>query len=875
MNRLSRLFHRRKQDAQLDSELRFHVEQQTAENIAAGMNPDEARRRDLAQFGGLEYIKKESRDARGVHFLETFAQDIRFALRMLRKSPGFTTVAILTLALGIGANTAIFSMAYAFLVRPLSLPNLDRVAAVSDGRYDRSISPANYLDLRAQSKSFAALAAYKQEDVNLTGEGVPERLYGSRVTANFFDVTRMTPQLGRTFLSEEDEAGRGQVAILGHGLWEQRFSGDASVLGKTIDLNGQRCTIVGVMPRDFDFPAPTDVWMPLAMGATERADRKNASLAAIGLLKAGISLERAQTEGATIASRLAATYPQPDKDLTIRAIPLVESVEGSITRAYSFLLLAAVGIVLLIACSNIANLQLARSVARQQEFAVRAALGARRWTIARLLLVENVFMAILGGAASIGLARWSLNLMRSSMPADIARLIPGWYQIRLDSRALVYTLAIAVVSGLLAGWMPALAAPRAALNESLKEGGRSGIGRSRQRLRRTFVVAQIVVALVLVTAATLMVNGFRRLVKVQESYSPKHMLIMAVNLPDSRYKTPADRVLFYNQALDKLRSIPGVAAAETFYTIPLSNNGTQWTNFGVESRAPASSQRQYPRAILQQISPGYLRTLNISLMGGRAFTDADRESSQPVAMVSQNLARSYWPGSNPIGRHVRIGGPDSKQPWLTVVGVTNDVLYDWTDQLPELAIYVPYTQSPPAETLLAIRSNGPPAANFAKPARAAIASIDPDLPPFSVMPLSQAIYESIVGLAFVGDMMAVLGVIALVIALVGVYGVMAYTVAERTHEFGVRMALGAQPRGILWLVSRQGAFLAAIAIAIGLPLAIVIARLLHGLIFGASAMDWSVFGGIAALLAIVVLFACYIPARRAMKVDPMVALRYE
>ncbi len=870
MHWLSRLFHRRTLDAQLDSELRFHIEQQTAANIAAGMSPQEARRRALAQFGGLESRKEEARDARGTHFVETLLQDIRFALRMLRKSPGFTAVAILTLALGIGANTAIFSMAFAFLVRPLSITNLDRVVTVY-----RAMSPANFLNLESQNKSFVALAAYRQEDVNLTGGTLPERLYGSRVTPNFFAVTSMSPQLGRTFLPEEDDPGRGQVAILSHGLWEQRFNGDPGVLGKTIDLNGQRCTIVGVMPKDFDFPVPTDVWRPLAMEAQDRSDRKNASLYVVGLLKPGISLSGAQAEMAAIASRLSAAYPQPDKDLAIHVIPVVESVEGDITRDYSVLLLVAVGVVLLIACSNIANLQLARSMARQQEFAVRAALGASRWTIARLLLVENVLMAILGGAASIGLASWSMSSIRASMPADIARLIPGWYEIRLDSRALVYTLAITLASGLLAGLIPALAVSRGALGESLKEGGRSRTGPSRQRFRGAFVVAQIVVALVLVIAATLMVSGFRRLMQAQKSYSAKKFLIMAVNLPTSRYKTSADRVLFYDQALDKLRSIPGVADAETFYTFPSSNNGTQWTNFGVEGRVPPPSKRQYPRAILQQISPGYLRTLSIPLIDGRAFTEADRDSSQPVAMVSENLARSYWPGHNPIGDHIKVGAPDSKQPWLTVVGVTSNVLYDWTDQVPEPTIYVPYMQSPPMETLLAIRSSGPAAADFVTPVRTAIAAIDPDLPLFSMMPLSQAIYESIAGLALVGDMMAALGLIALVIALVGIYGVMAHSVTERTHEFGLRMALGAHPRNILWLVSRRGAFLAAIAVAIGLPLAIALARVLQGLIFGTSAMDLRVFVAIATLIVVVIAAACYIPARRAMRTDPMVALRYE
>lgn len=866
--RLRNLLTRHQDDQRLKEEIAEHVTLQTSENLRAGLAPAEARRQALLKFGAVESITEDYRSERRFLFFDTLLQDTRFALRVLAKSPGFTAVAILTLALGIGANTAIFSMAFSFLVRPLSIPNSDRVVAVS------AVSPANFLDLKNQSKSFSALAAYRQEDVDLTGGRLPERLYGSRVSAGFFAVTNTNPQLGRTFLPEEDEPGRGRVAVLSYGLWKRRFSGDASVLGRTMDLNGRRCTIVGVMPGDFDFPAPTDLWMPLAMDTQDRADRKNASLNVVGLLKPHISLVRARAEIFAIGTRLSAAYPQPDKDLTIRVIPIVDSVEGSITRGYSILLLVAVGIVLLIACSNIANLQLARSVARQQEFAVRAALGASRWAIARLLLVENVLMAVLGGVASLGVASWSMSSIGSSMPAEIARLIPGWYEIRLDGRALVYTLAIALVSGLLAGLMPALAVSRSAPGESLKEGGRTGRGPSRQRFRSALVVAQIVVALVLIVAASLIVSGFRRLAQVQERYSPKQLLILAVNLPTSRYVTPADRVRFYDQALGRLRSIPGVTHAETFYTIPLSNNGTHWTNFAIEGRVPPSSQHQYPGAILQQISPGYLQTLSIPLVEGRAFVEADRGSSRPVAIVSQNLAGSYWPGANPIGRHIRVGGPDSSQPWLTVVGVTGNVLYDWTDQVPELAIYIPYTQSPPTETLLAVRSSGP-SADFVTPARGAIAAIDPDLPVFGVMPLSQAIYESIVGLSIVGDMMAALGLLALVIALVGVHGVMAYSVAERTHEFGLRMALGAQRRDVLWLVSRRGASLTAIAIAIGFPLAIALARLLQGLIFGTSPMDLGLFVAIAALTIAVIAASCYIPARRALKVDPIVALRYE
>ena len=801
-------------------------------------------------------------------------QDVRFAFRMLAKSPAFTVVAVLTLALGIGANTAIFSMADAFLVRPISLPGVDRLAIVS-GYQKAPASAADYLDWKAQSRSFEQLAAYRQDDINLTGAGQPERVVGSYVTPDFFATVGVAPLIGRAFSANEGMPRGDQVVILSQGLWKQHFSGDPGVLGKTVDLNGQSCTIVGVMPGDFDFPVPSDLWRPLAFTPAERADRATRALNAMGRLRSGVSFVQAQAEMSTIGRRLAQSYPVADKDLTVRVMPISEFVEGDITRSYTFMLLIVAGVVLLIACSNLANLQLARSTARQREVAVRTALGASRWRIVRLLLVENLMMGVLGGAVSIALAGWTLNQMGSSMPADIARLIPGWYEIRVDGRVLLFTLAVAILSGVIAGLMPALNASRTALNESLKAGPGAGGSPARQRMRSAFVVVQIVVALVLVVSAALMVKGFGKLAQTQESYAPEHMLVMAVNLPASRYATESARELFYRQALRKLRAMPEVTDAETFYTIPLSNDGSDWHDFQIEGSAPPARGRgRGPAAVLQTISAGYFSMLNIPVQQGRAFSDADQAGSQRVAIVSQKLANYYWPHESALGQHIRLGGAESRGPWLTIVGVASNVLYDWTDQLPEPAIYVPYEQAPLAATVLAIRTNTD-AVGLAQSARAALASIDPQSPAFNVMPLANAIRESIVGLADVAGMMAAIGLIALVIALVGVYGVLAYFVAGRTHEFGVRMALGALPRDILRLLLWRGASLAGVGMIIGLPLAVVVARLLAGLIYGTSSMDWGVFAGIAALLLGVICAACLVPARRAMRVDPMVALRYE
>lgn len=803
-----------------------------------------------------------------------FMQDLRYGLRVLAKSPGFTAVAVLSLTLGIGANTTIFSFANAFLVRPISLPGIEHLAVIAIGE-KAPAAPADFLDWKAQNASFESLAAYRQTDVNMTGGGVPERVLGSRVTSNFFDTLQVKPALGRTFLNGEDEPGRDQAVVLSHGLWQRRFGADPNILGKIIELDSKAYTVTGVMGRDFDFPVPSDVWIPLALDAKEKSERAARTVHVIGRLKADVSVAQAQSEMATIGARLARDYPQTNKDRRIYVMPVIEFVEGSITRAYTFMLLVAVGFVLLIACSNIANLQLARATTRQKEMAVRTALGSNRWRGVRLLLTENVLLALLGGAASIVLSNWVLGLCTANMPAEIARLIPGWDQIHLDWRSLSYTLAIAFVAGIIGGLAPSVEGSRTDLTEALKEGGRgsSGGSRSHHRVRSLLVTGQIAVALVLLIGGGLIVKGFRRLVAVQDSYSPRNMLTFEVSLPKSRYTDAAKRELFYRQALQKLSAMPGVTSASAFTTAPISNNGTNWTLFQIEGR-PVANSSAMPFGVLQTVSSNYFEMMHVPLLDGREFTEDDRENMPAVAIVSQKLARVYWPNESALGKRIQIGNPTPQGAWLTIVGVASDVLYDWTDQRPEAALYVPYAQVPPQDSLLGIRASAIPE-GFGKDVQAQIAAIDPELPIFEVKTLGDAIQESVVGLAYTADMMAGLGVIALVIALVGVYGVMSYAIAERTHEIGVRLSLGAQRRDVLWLVSRRGLLLTVAGLVVGLPLSVWLAHLLAGLIYGTSALDPATFVAIPALLVSVAMLACYIPARRAMDVDPMIALRHE
>jgi len=801
-------------------------------------------------------------------------EDIKFGLRMIMKHPSFTAIAVLTLALGIGANTAIFSFAHAILVRPIALPAIDRLVILASGSQKAPASAADYLDWKAESASFESMAAYEQADLNMTRVGAPERVLGARVSADFFEVLNVKPALGRSFLPTEDQPGRDQAALLSYALWQRRFGGDPEVLGRVIELNSKAYTVTGVMAKEFEFPVPTDAWIPLALTRSERAERAGGTLYVIGRLKPGVSAALAQSDMTTIAARLARDYPATNQGLHVHVMSLVEFVEGDITRAYTFMLLVAVGFVLLIACSNIANLQLARSMTRQREMAVRAALGSSRWRVVRLLLTENVLLALLGGTASIAFSNWVLGFSAAKMPAEIARLIPGWNQIHLDWHSLSYTLVIAFASGLIAGLPPALGTSRTALTGALKEAGSGKTEtRSRQNIRGLLVAGQIAVALVLLIGGGLMVKGFRRLVAVQQSYSPKTMLTFEVSLPKSRYANPAKRELFYREALEKLGAMPGVSSAAAFTTFPASNNGVSYTDFQIEGR-PLPHPSAMPRGVIQTTSANYFEMMHVPLLDGREFTEQDRDQMPAVAIVSRRLARLYWPSETGLGKRIRIGDPTPEGPWLTIVGIASDVLYDWTNQRPEPTIYVPYAQAPAQDSLLAIRASAI-SENLGKDAQAQIAAIDPELPIFEVMTLEQAIQNSIVGLAFIANMMAGLGVIALAIALAGVYGVMSFAVAERTHEIGIRLSLGAQRRDVLWLISRRALLLTLLGLTAGLPLSAWLAHLLAGLIFGTNAIDPATFLSISTLLAVVALLACYIPARRALRVDPIVALRYE
>jgi putative ABC transport system permease protein len=807
----------------------------------------------------------------------SFWQDVRYGARMLARSPAFALIAVVTMALGIGANTAIFSVADGLLWKPVPFPDLARLVMVLElhpqqTRDWNSVSPATYLDWKEQSRSFESMAAFRFYDVNLTGSGEPESLEGVLVSHNYFDVLGMKPRLGRAFLPEEDQEGHDGVVVLSHGLWSRRFGADPDILGKTVKLEGKDHVVIGVMGRDFDFPRPAELWMPLPLPAAERQNRANHYLQIVARLRPDISVTEAAAEMGTIARRLGDAYPETNRGWGARVMPLREFVAGDMTRAYTFVLMGAVGFVLLIACANVANLQFARGLARQRELAVRAALGAERWRLVRQLLTENILLALAGAVVGLVFAVWAIDLIVVNMPPEVEKYIAGWRKISLDFRALFFTAGLAILSGLVAGVLPAFQGTKSDVSEALKEGARSGTGRGRHRMRGALVVAQVTLALVLLVGAGLMVKGFGALLNLNQSFDPATLLTFRVNLPDGKYKDDEKRrVVFFEQALERLSSLPGVDLAAVASRVPFSDGGG-YAPFTIEGQ-PAPQPGELRFGMFQNISPDFLRAVNAPLLDGRNFTAADGADATRVALISRRLAERYFPGQSPLGHKIKLGTADAQNPWMTIVGVVADVRYNaWEHDL-EPVVYRPFWQAGRQSSYFVLRTKD--AAALAAAVRSQIAAVDPEQPIYDVKTLAVVFHHEMVGLAYVSVMLAVLGGIALVLASVGVYALMAFAVTERTHEIGIRMALGAQPRNVLGLVLRRGVLLTLGGMVLGLVGAQALARVLAGLIFGVSATDPLTFAGVPLLLAAVAFVACYIPARRATRVDPMVALRYE
>jgi putative ABC transport system permease protein len=818
--------------------------------------------------------------------MEAIWQDVRFGFRMLMKHRLASLVCVVALALGIGANAAIFSMAEAFLLHPVPFENGNRMVALVDGHSAGSgagfgpqdfvpIAPATYFDWKKEAHSFDQITAYAWDEVNLTGDREPQKLQAFHVPANFFETIGVQPLMGRGFLPEEEEAGKEQEIILGHALWEQRYASDPNILGKNLKVDGKSFAVVGVMAKGFDYPMPAEAWLPLYFDVKERARRDNRWLWVLGRLAPGVSFAEGKAEMEAIAQRQTEAYPDTNRAFVLRPIELRQFVTGDLTRQYTLLLMGAVAFVLLIACANVANVQFARVTGRVGEFAIRTALGGSRWRVVQQLLVESILLALGGAALGLLLAQWDIDMILAHMPPDVAKFVAGWKTIRLDSGAFLFALLISVASGVLSGIAPSLLSSRTNVAGTLKEGGRgSTLGRGRHRLRAALVIGEVSLALVLLVGAGLLVRSFQGLLSVNESYTPETLLIMNMTLPETQYGKAPERLNFHEQVQQRLAAIPGVQMVGLATHVPYSDGGGISTEgFSIEGR-PNTRRDESRDSIVETTSPSYFNGMNIGLRDGRFLTDADGAESPRVAVVSASLVRRYFDGENPLGKHIKVGKEDSDNPWMTVVGVVSDLHYSWIVKEDVPTIYRSYRQSPPAYTTLVLRTSGDPM-KFVSAAREQIAGIDPNLPMYNIKSMDKAITESIVGIAYVAVMMAVLGVIALLLASVGVFGVMSYSVSERTHEIGIRMSQGAQTRDIVSLVLRGGMFMTLLGLAIGLPIAFFLAQTMSALLFNVKAADPIAFIVLPLLLAGVSAVACYLPARRAAQLDPLRALRHE
>ena len=811
--------------------------------------------------------------------MEPLIQDLRYGFRMLTKNPGFTAIAVLTLALGIGANAAIFSVADAFLLKPLPFQALDRLVAILEvapnqkGGDTSRVSPANFVDWKSQTRSFDQLSAYYGDRVNLARLEDPDKFRGFWLTQNFFETLGVRPVAGRTFTPDEEKPGHDQVVVLSQGLWERRFGSDPSLLGKAITLDEVSYTLVGIMPKSLDFPTTAEYWMPLAQDPKWHSIRSLHNLVVVGRLKDGISISQARAEMSAVAAQLGESYPLTNRGWGVRVMPLRIFLTGDLTHRYSLLLLGAVAFVLLIACANVANLHSVRASNRQKEVAVRAALGASRRRVIRQLLTESVLLSLVGAAFGLLFAEWGVKLILAHMPPELAKYLAGWNKINLDHRSLLFTLGIAVLAGIVSGVAPSFQSSRPNLNETLKEGSRtSSSGRSSHRVRNILAVAEIALASILLVGSGLMVKSFRALLDLNRGFDPQTVLTMSISRRQADYKDSAAIASFFTQVVERLRGTTGVLDAAVSTKIPYAGYDWPW-GFSLEgSRARDAGELRAALNII--VSPDYFRTMRIPFLQGRGFTDQDADGTPSVVIVSESLAKRCWPNQTPLGRRIRIGLKPDEGPWVTVVGVVGDVNYNWSERDPRPTIYHPYTQLPMPQSFIVVRISGD-SRQFIPAVRDQIAAVDRNQPISNIRTLDRVISNSILWIGYATVMMSVLGIVALILSAVGVFGVMSYLVTERTHEIGIRMALGATRSDILRMVVRRGLLLTVIGLGIGLPISVLLARLLSSLVFWVSTIDFITFGAVSLTLAVVASLACYLPALRATHVDPIVALRYE
>ena len=874
--RLRSLFRRKVVEAELEDELYFHAEHQLQKYVSSGMNRDQAARRVRLEFGGVGQIKEDCRDARGVSFVETFLQDLRYGCRTLLKSPGFTFVALFTLALGIGANTAIFSVVYGILLRPLPFRDASRLVILNETTPkvgNVSVSYPNFLDWRSQSHAFSEMSAVYGAHFNLAGISQPENISGLAVSPNFFSMMGIRPVLGRPFTAAEEKAGTAPVLILSYSLWQSHFGGDPNVLGRSVQLDSTSYTIVGVLPPQFRWLEQADVIEPVGVWATgddslaERGERSDMIVA--GRLAGGTSFAQARTEMESIAARLAREYPGANDQFGVALRPLRESFSGDIRPAILVLLGAAI-FVLLVACANVANLFLMRGAVRSREMALRIAIGASRGRIVRQILTESLIVAVSGGLCGVGIAVAGIPAIARVISED---MLAG-ASIGLNGAVLLFSAVLVFLSMLVFGLGPALNATSGEVQPQLQEGGKATSAGARSRWRSALATVEVALALVLLIGAGLMVKSLYRLMSVDSGFRPESVVKLEMSLRTAQYdKTPA--VLnFWQRVLDGVRVLPGVQSAAVGSNLPLTDS--HWrTDIWIEG-TPIPAPGSFPHPDMHVVSAGYVHTLGMRLLRGRTFVESDGENAPPVAIVNSTIAQKLFPGQDPVGKRFEMGRPRPDRPtkWLTIVGVVSDTKMYGLANPARMEVYLPFRQRPQGSMSVVVRTANDPAAIISA-VRAVVASLDKDQPIFAIQTMQEVIAKSVSMRRITLMLLGLFAGLALALAAVGIYGVISYSVAQRAREIGIRVALGAQRGDVLRLVLAQGGRIAAAGIAAGALAALGLTRMMSKLLYSVSAVDPTTFVVVALALASVALLACYIPARRTLRADPLIALRHE
>jgi len=883
--RLRALFRRGAMEAEMDEELRSHFENQVEKFVASGLPREEAVRRARLEFGGHEQLKEECRDARGVSVVETLLQDLRYALRMLRNNPGFAAVAILTLALGIGANTAIFSVIDSVLLRPLPYQDPAGLVMVWENNSQHpnphnTVSPPDFLDWQSRNSAFAEMSAIFDQHANLTGNGLPQEVVLEDVSANFFSVLGVNPILGPGFTSENGRAGHDKVVIISYGFWKERFGSDTEIIGKTLVLNGHPLAVVGVAPQNFTWfikdgsftGAKPEMWSPFVFPASF-SNRKDIGrfLSVVARLKPGVTAAQAQSQMNAIAARIAEEYPDFNGYWGANVVPVHDQISGELRPAL-LILFGAVAFVLLIACANVSSLLLARASAREREIAVRTAMGASPWRIASQLLTESVLLALIGGAIGVALAIWGTDLLLAVSPRNLLDL----RSIPIDWRVLTFAAGATLIAGLLFGFLPSYISAHSGISETLKEGGRgSSAGIKRRFVRSAFVVAQMCLALVLLAGSGLLIRSFIRLVGVDPGFDASHLLTFKISLPSSKYKTDPVQLAFFQQLLARISRLPGVSSASMDSFPPFSGLGAA-TGVHVLSQ-PERSLMDLPVAAVRVVGADYFPTMQIPLRAGRLFNNKELTEERHVVLINQAFADQYLHGVNPLGQKAVIymkSLEESQNTPSEIIGVVGDVRQMGLDTPAEPTVYWPHPELVMSGMTILVRTANDPL-TLVSAVRNELQQMDPEQPMAAIATMDELLSGSLSRSRFTMLVLGVFAALALVLASVGIYGVIAYSVTQRTQEFGIRIALGASRRDVLRLVLGQGTRLTLLGIGMGIVAALVVTRLMATLLYGISATDPVTFTAVALLLALVALAACYIPARRATRVDPIVALRYE